>query len=462
MAGIGFELRKLARRDDLFGIVESHAHSALASAGPWLFTILSLGGLVMFGSELVSLDALNNFRLIVIYNFAFSLVLSGPIVMVATRYLADSLYAKDVSQAPAMLLSGMAIVFVASAPVVIPFYLFYANLSTGARLAAIANFFIVSGIWVACLFLTALKDYNKISLAFAIGMASALLGALVLSPSWGLAGMLTGFTCGLTLLLASLIGRILAEYPHAVDRLFDFRPYLRRYWDLALSGLLYNLAIWIDKIVMWMSSQRVEHTSGLISYPDYDSAMFLAYLTIVPSMASFVLSVETDFFEKYLKYYRDIQRHASYESICANRVLLTRAITQGARRFIVLQAAISVTSILAAPSLFAAFHINYTQLGMFRIGVLGAFFQVLFLSMTIVLSYFDMRRMTLAIQCSFLAANLLFSWVTLYLGMPWYGYGYFMACLTVFVITFLCLARVLDRLPYQTFILSNPSVAPKR
>ena len=45
MAGIGFALRKLARRDDLLGILQGYAHSALVSAGPWVFTVLSLAGI---------------------------------------------------------------------------------------------------------------------------------------------------------------------------------------------------------------------------------------------------------------------------------------------------------------------------------------------------------------------------------------------------------------------------------
>ena len=89
MAGIGFELRKLERRDDLLGLVEGYVHSALASTGPWLFTILSLSGVVMFGSRFVSVDEMTHFRLIVIYNFAFSLVMSSPIAMVSVRALPD-------------------------------------------------------------------------------------------------------------------------------------------------------------------------------------------------------------------------------------------------------------------------------------------------------------------------------------------------------------------------------------
>ncbi len=45
MAGIGFALRKLTRRDDLIGVIQGYAHSALAATGPWLFTVASLGAI---------------------------------------------------------------------------------------------------------------------------------------------------------------------------------------------------------------------------------------------------------------------------------------------------------------------------------------------------------------------------------------------------------------------------------
>ena len=98
------------------------------------------------------------------------------------------------------------------------------------------------------------------------------------------------------------------------------------------------------------------------------------------------------------------------------------------------------------------------QLSMFRIGVLGAFFHVLVLAMMIVLSYFDMRRLTLYVQLVFLSSNALFSFCSLKLGFQFYGYGYFLATILTFAVTFVVMSRVLGRLPYQTFVLSNSSI----
>ena len=70
MAGIGFGLRRLIHQGNLSGLFGGYLFSALITAGPWLFTILSLGSIVLFGNQLLSPDELSRFRLVIIYNFS--------------------------------------------------------------------------------------------------------------------------------------------------------------------------------------------------------------------------------------------------------------------------------------------------------------------------------------------------------------------------------------------------------
>src|SRR5438445_3771764 len=173
MAGIGFELRKLSRRDDLLGVVEGYAYSAIASTGPWLFTIVALSGVVMFGSRFISAADMAEFRLIIIYNFAFSLIVSAPMAMISMRHLADSIYVKNVSDAPSMLLTGILFTFGIEIPLVLGFYGYYVQLPITVRLLAMANFFVVTAIWLTCVFLTALKAYRRSAASFSAGTSMA-------------------------------------------------------------------------------------------------------------------------------------------------------------------------------------------------------------------------------------------------------------------------------------------------
>jgi polysaccharide biosynthesis protein PelG len=459
MAGIGFELRKLIARDDLLGIAEGYGYAALATSGPWLFTIIALAAIMVLGAAVQPPSEVAAFRLIIVYNFSFSLVLTAPAVIVMTRYLADSIHAKDVTQAPAALLGGLVLTYAASAPVAAAFYLWHAHLERLARFAAFVDFLLIAGIWVVSVFLTALKDYRALTLSFGLGMAAGTLCAGLFSVPWGAAGMLQGFNIGLAITLFSLIARIFAEYPTRADRPFVFLPYFRKYWDLALAAVAYNLAIWADKWLMWMAPERQSLNIGFVCFPDYESAMFLAYLSVVPSMAAFTLTIETGFFEKYAKFYDDIQRHVSYGRIESNHQDLIRSLMEGARNFVVLQGSICFTGILVAPQLLDLLGISFLQLGIFRLGLLGAFFHSGFLFLMIVLTYFDLRRVTLTIAGLFLLTNALFTLVTLKLGYAYYGYGYFLSALVAFACAFLAAGYFLRRLPYQAFVRNNSSVA---
>ena len=42
MAGIGFELRKLMKRDTFFSLLQTYAYAGIISSGPWVLSILAV------------------------------------------------------------------------------------------------------------------------------------------------------------------------------------------------------------------------------------------------------------------------------------------------------------------------------------------------------------------------------------------------------------------------------------
>lgn len=218
------------------------------------------------------------------------------------------------------------------------------------------------------------------------------------------------------------------------------------------------MAAWVDKWIMWFVPEREQLPSGMISYPNYDGAMFLAYLTIVPAMAVFIVNLETRFFEAYQKFYRDIQGHAVLERIHENHRTIVDTLKESARNVTVLQACVAFLAVLTAPQLFQWAGISMFQISMFRIGVLGAFCHVLILFLTIVLSYFDLRRKMLYVSGVFLVTNAVFTYATTKMGFAYYGYGYFLSCLVTLLYAYALTAREVLRLPYLSFVLSNASV----
>ena len=78
--------------------------------------------------------------------------------------------------------------------------------------------------------------------------------------------------------------------------------------------------------------------------------------------------------------------------------------------------------------------------------------------MSILISYFDLRRKMLAVSVLFLVTNAIFTLATLRLGFPFYGFGYVLSAMVSFAVAFWVTTHCILRLPYQTFVCNNSSV----
>lgn len=459
MAGIGFALKRLTGKDDLLGIGRAYVHATMASTGPWLFTVLSLGAISVLYLNYFTVNQLIDFRIVVVYNFGFSLVLSAPVYMVVTRYLADHIHKKDVTHVPTTMLHSLVLLYFIAIPLAFYYYGFYTEMDLDMRLSAIVNLFLISPVWLLGVYMTALKDYKSVTRAFGVGMSLAIAFSYILKFDYGAVGMLNGFNIGVAWIAFSLIGKIFAEYPYTLVKETKLRDYFAKYWELAVGGLFYNAAIWADKWLMWSyAPEAVTLPSKMTYYPNYDSAMFLSYLTIVPAMAIFIFSIETSFFTRYQRFYYDILEHKPLSVVRKNHRDIISNLFASARNFFIIQGAITLVSILVAAKIFEVMHINYLQIGIFRLGTLGAFFHVLMLFELIALSYFDCRKITLWIQGAYLVLNSVLTLVTIHIGFPLYGYGYFASSMIMFLVTTLALFSHLRNLPYHAFITTNNSL----
>jgi len=186
--------------------------------------------------------------------------------------------------------------------------------------------------------------------------------------------------------------------------------------------------------------------------------MFLAYLTVVPAIAVFMLSIETDFFEKYQNFYKDVAGHAPWRKLRQDHEEILGSLSRGLRNVVVLQGCITAFVVLSAPALLSLIGVNLLGLGMFRLGVVGSFFHVLLGFVAVVLAYFDLRRKLLFVYFLLFATNLGFSLAFSQFGFAYYGYGYFLSAMVTLVVAYALCAWSVGRLPYMTFIRNNPSV----
>ncbi|WP_186180714.1 exopolysaccharide Pel transporter PelG [Burkholderia gladioli] len=455
MAGIGFELRKMLRRNTLTGLMQAYTYAGLIGAGPW---VLSIVGILLIGVLSVPFvkpnGAVTQFQVSVTYLIAVSLVLTGPLQLWYTRFTSDRLFEKRRELVLPNFHAVMLVVTAASALIGALLALFaFGGQTAGYRLLMLAGFVVMSNIWIATIFLSGMKRYVAIIVVFFVGYAATALAALALK-GFGLTGLLAGFVAGQAVLLCGLLGLIYRDFDS--DRFISFEIFEKRYRypSLMLIGFLYNLGIWIDKFMFWYSAGTGQPVIGpLRASIIYDIPVFLAYLAIIPGMAVFLLRIETDFVEYYDAFYDAVREGASLQHIERMQRAMVEALREGVWEILKIQAMAALILFAAAPTLLHWLEIPALYLPLLYIDVIAASMQVVFMGIINVFFYLDKRRIVLWLVGAFVVLNVLLTALTLASNPAAYGYGFALALFVVMLASLYWLDRKLDTLEYETFML---------
>jgi uncharacterized membrane protein len=452
MAGIGFTLRRMLNEGGFGGPVKALTYAMVISSGPWL---ASSATLAVLGSQSALREGSHDhlvFLAIVSYIFAFSLIGVGVCHMVASRYLADKLYEdRWVTFAPAF--SRLAAPLLGAQAVIAAIFLSFCPLGLFEKLAALIGYLAITGTWLAMVFLSAAKDYRSIVTAFVGGFVMSVVGGILGSQHWGLAGQLVGFSSGFFFVFVVLIGRVRMEFGLPTTEPEGLFFYFRRFWPLAVTGLAYNVGIWIDKILFWYHPEAGMRVAGPLHVaPVYDNAMFVAYMTIIPALGMFLLRVETDFYDTYRAYFAAIAAHARLADLTRLKEEMATALWRNLMLLLKVQAPITIGAILFAPEVMRALQLQWLSVFVFRFGVMGSMLHVLHLMVTILLLYLEFRTEAMAVAVTFAVTNALFTVVSFAGGPAVYGVGYAASSALTLFVGLALLARSFEKLEYHVFM----------
>jgi uncharacterized membrane protein len=451
MAGIGFELRKILNEDSLGAIGRAHVLGGIIVLGPFLCSVLCLAGLNVFSARFTQGDftVRQVFASAVVYTFGGSLIATGPLQVVLTRYLADKVYRGEYDSLieclfPAMMITA-AILCVPALPVVL-----HVDLSITAKLTLIALHSTIGCMWMVVVFVRAAHGHRAVAIIFLVGSAAALGLGLLLVGYLGLEGLLIGYTVGHTLLLVLLIRQLFYEFGH--PRRWDWRvfTYVKLFPMLLAIGLLQNLGIWIDKILFWGSDLQLA-IKGFLTAPKYDSSTFLAFLTALPAFVVFFVRVETDFHDQFHGYFDEIFFRGPYERIAACARSLRETLRDALLDILKVQALVSLLALFFAMEILQLVGLPLSQLGMFRFGIVASFFFSFMMFANVILLYLDRQAEALLSTLVFFVSNLVLTELTIGLGYAFYGVGLATSCFLGMITALFHLANQLHNLEFMTF-----------
>ncbi len=450
MAGIGFQLRKIFEKDTYADTLRGTIMAATIAGGPIFFSIISLILLGIFAT-FISGQEMDLFLVTLVYVFAFSLISTGIIQLLITRYLSDLIYVNETSRILPSFSAVLALTIIFQLVIGLPFILFW-DIDFSYKLTALILFITVGCNWQLLVFMSALKNYRIIFIAFIVGLCTGFFLAMFLGERFGLTGFLHGYTIGQIILMFVMLARMFIEFKSVIKPTFQFLKYLNKVPLLILIGFCYNAGIWIDKIIFWFSPEGQEVHSLLYAFRDYDTATFFAFLTTIPSYTYFLVKVETDFYGHFRGFFHAILSKQPYDQIKSQKKNIAVSVKESLAGLIKIQGVVTLLCLLFSKEIAVFFGIPVLGTMILEKTLIAVFLQMLLLTVMIFLLYFDIRKEVAIVTGVFFLANMGLTLLTLKLGYVFYGYGYLFACLIALIVGYAFLNRHLHRLEYHTFV----------
>ena len=332
MAGIGFELKKLFSRKGLMATVRAYSYATMVCAGPML-----LGFLLLLVAMLMA-DASGAARhdrelLVTMLTHALlaSLVVTSLFSMLTTRFCADMIYEKRYDAILSSFYGSLWIMLLLGG-VGYGVFLYFSGVALLYRVLSFLLFMILIVVWTEINYLTMLKEYRSILLAFAVSVAAALLlGALFL---WvfrieAVTALLVAITVGYAIMYIWYFVLIYRHFPESFGTSLRFLQWFDTTPQLGFTGFLITLGLFGHLVIMWWASRLQVQVEGLFyGAPTYDVPAIFAFFSILITTVNFTTSVETRFYPRYKEYFSLFNDGGSIESIQEAENTMTQVLSE--------------------------------------------------------------------------------------------------------------------------------------
>lgn len=453
MAGVGFELKKLFHKAGIVNRIKAYTYSSLVTVGPMIFCMLMILGIQLMMTNFGVDYAMRQLFLGgVIYSFIFSYLLISLFNMLLTRNLADMIFLKEYSR----ILPSLSYVLSFVLPITaIPWFLFLLliEINWGLKLAFYIFYMELVLIWTLSVYISAIKEYLLITIAFVVGILFSFLGVYLLlhnTPFMDVTGIMFVLDTGLFITVILLWFRITRTfYTPPTIRNYAFKRSFWRYPSLVGIGFIGALGLFSHQFIQWFGPYGVWIENSFFMSPRYDVAVFYAFLSVIPTLIFFVVNLETEFYQKYKKYYDMVLGKGSILDINESRNEMVRVLIREISLIMGVQLFFSIMFIAVGIRLLPMIGFTVTQIDTYNILVMGFYAYIMYHVVSVVLLYFDDRKgvLWLAILFLFLCSTSTF----FLLAFENQGLSLFMAAFLTLIAAFARLVYILRNLHYYTF-----------
>lgn len=466
MAGIGFELKKLFASKGIILNLRANLYASIVVVGPMILGVVMLFGIKVLSNMVgASTHQQDIIVVIVTYSILFPLLLTSLVSYVSTRYVADMLYEDHYDRILPSMYGAISLCLAIGASG----WMIFLAFSRIPFLYAFFSFILFCEavvVWIQITYTNAAKDYRSVVIGFGLGVSIGMLVGYVLVVLLHLEtipSLLAAVCVAYGIMLISFTVVLHGYFPIGSGSSLRFLEWVEKYPSLVMVGFFSTLGLFIHMLIMW-SSPWGKQVIGLFYYaPPYDIPALLAMLTTVVTTVNFVTSVEIAFYPKYRQYFGLLNGGSTLGDLNKASQEMTIMLKQELFYLAQIQLLVELLAITLAGSILPRLGLGFTQvmIGLFRALCVGYGLYAVSNSMVLFLLYLSNYRDAMFASLSLLVVSTLGTIITLSLPQYFYGFGFVIATLVMFIVAWVRLAVYINHLDYNIFCKQPVFIKPK-
>ena len=460
MAGIGFELKKLFSAKGMIATLRAYGYATMVCAGPMLlgFTLLLI---IMYIADKSGSSRHDRELLVSMVTYALlaSLTVTSLFSMLTSRFLADMVYLKEYNSIIPSFYGSLCIMLILGG-VSYGIFLFFSGVILMYKLLSFLLFMTLIVVWTEINYLTAIKDYRSIILAFAVSLLLSVFLAVIFV--WGfrihvVISMMSALILGYGVMSVWYFILIYKYFPEGFGTSMKFMSWFDQTPQLGLIGFFITLGLFGHLVIMWTSRIRVQVEGLFYGAPMHDVSAIFAFFSILITTVNFVTSVETRFYPKYKDYFSLFNDGGSIVNIDLAEKDMLRVLSEElgylAQKQLLATLMFIIIGTIVLPMLPLGF--NSEMLRIYRTLCAGYAFYAIANSIMLVSQYFDDMKGALMGAAVFAIFTNLCTFLMRNLPSSFYGFGFVLGSALFCLVAWYRLCFYLHKLKYHVLSQQN-------
>ena len=460
MAGIGFELKRLFSRKGMIATLRAYGYATMTCAGPMLLGFLIML-FIMYIAEKSGSTRLERELLVSMVTYALlsSLTVTSLFSMLTTRFLADMIYTKEYNAMMTSFYGSLAMMLILGG-VCYGIFLFFSGVILLYKILSFLLFMTLIVVWTEINYLTAIKDYKSIILAFGCALFSAIILSIIFIWGFGIetvTAVMLALTIGYGIMSVWYFALIYKYFPEGFGTSMRFMVWFDENPQLGFIGFFITLGLFGHLVIMWASRINVQVQGLFYGAPTHDVPAIFAFFSILITTVNFVTSVETRFYPKYKDYFSLFNDGGSIMNIELTEKEMLRVLSEElgylAQKQLLATLIFIIVGTIVLPLLPLGF--NNEMLRIYRTLCVGYAFYAIANSIMLISQYFDDMNGALIGSAIFVVFTNLCTILLMNGSSSYYGFGFVIGSALFCIFAWYRLCHFVHKLKYRVLSQQN-------